>query len=174
MREVRFIDTTLRDGTLSLWASNMTTGMLLPIVEHLDQAGYEAIEIVSSSFFKKAVRELKEDPWDRIRLVSQRLKNTPMRMMTSRINTFNYDPPAVFQRFLELCAANGMREVRILDPWNDFSGTKRRVEFALNCGLRPVLCVTYSVSPRHTDEYYAERIRQAAALPVYRLSLKDP
>ena len=174
MREVRFIDTTLRDGTLSLWASNMTTGMLLPIVERLDQAGYEAIEIVSSSFFKKAVRELKEDPWERIRLVAQRLKNTPMRMMTSRINTFNYDPPAMFRRFLELSAANGMQEVRILDPWNDFSGMKRRVEFALNCGLRPVLCVTYSVSPRHTDEYYAERICQAASLPVYRLSLKDP
>jgi oxaloacetate decarboxylase alpha subunit len=97
-----------------------------------------------------------------------------MRMMTSRINTFNYDPPAMFRRFLELSAANGMREVRILDPWNDFSGMKRRVELALNCGLRPVLCVTYSVSPRHTDDYYAERIRHAASLPVYRLSLKDP
>lgn len=174
MREVRFVDTTMRDGTLSLWASNMTTGMLLPIVERLDQAGYEAIEIVSSSFFKKAVRELKEDPWERIRLVAERLKNTPMRMMTSRINTFNYDPPAMFRRFLELSAANGMREVRILDPWNDFSGMKRRVEIALDCGLKPVLCVTYSVSPRHTDEYFAERIRQAASLPVYRLSLKDP
>ena len=174
MKEVRFVDTTVRDGTLSLWASNMTTGMLLPVVERLDQAGYEAIEIVSSSFFKKAVRELKEDPWERIRLVAQRLKNTPMRMMTSRINTFNYDPPAMYRRFLELSAANGMREVRILDPWNDFSGMKRRVELAVDCGLRPVLCVTYSVSPRHTDEYFAERVRQAASLPVYRLSLKDP
>jgi oxaloacetate decarboxylase alpha subunit len=174
MREVRFNDTTLRDGALSLWASNMTTGMILPVVEQLDQAGYESIEIVSSSFFKKAVRELKEDPWERIRLVAGRLKTTPMRMMTSRINTFNYDPPSMYRRYLELCAANGIREVRILDPWNEFSGLKRRVDVALDCGLVPVVCVTYSVSPRHTDEYFAERTRQAASLPAYRLSLKDP
>jgi pyruvate/oxaloacetate carboxyltransferase len=30
MKEIRFVDTTLRDGQLSLWASNMTTGMMLP------------------------------------------------------------------------------------------------------------------------------------------------
>lgn len=174
MSEIRFNDTTIRDGALSLWASNLRTGALLPVVERLDQAGYEAIEIVSSSFFKKAVRELKEDPWERIRLVAERLKNTPMRMMTSRINTFNYDPPSMFRRFLELSAANGIRQVRVLDPWNEFSGMKRRVELARECGLVPVVCVTYSVSPRHTDEYYAQRVRQAASLPVHRLCLKDP
>ena len=34
--EIHFVDTTLRDGQLSLWASNMTTGMMLPIVENID------------------------------------------------------------------------------------------------------------------------------------------
>jgi len=29
--EISFVDTTLRDGQLSLWASNMTTRMMLPI-----------------------------------------------------------------------------------------------------------------------------------------------
>ena len=174
MSEIRFVDTTLRDGQLSLWAQNMTTAMILPVVERLDRAGYEAIELFSGSFFKKAVRELKDDPWERMRLVAERVVNTPLRMMVSRINTFQYDPPSMFRRFQELAAENGMREIRILDPWNDYGGFKWRVEMARECGLAPVLSVTYSVSPRHTDAYFAERVRQAASLPIHRLCLKDP
>jgi oxaloacetate decarboxylase alpha subunit len=34
--------------------------------------------------------------------------------------------------------------------------------------------IIYSVSPKHTDEYFAERTRQAASLKVNRLCLKDP
>ena len=45
MTEVRFVDTTLRDGQQSLWAYNMRTGMMVPIVELMDQAGFEAIEL---------------------------------------------------------------------------------------------------------------------------------
>ena len=59
--KIFFVDTTLRDGQLSLWASNMRTGMMLPIAERLDQAGFEAIEIMSSAFYKKCVRDLKDD-----------------------------------------------------------------------------------------------------------------
>ncbi|MGZ9272018.1 MAG: pyruvate carboxylase subunit B, partial [Candidatus Binatia bacterium] len=72
--KVYFVDTTLRDGQLSLWASNMRTDMMLPIAERLDRAGFEAIEIMSSAFYKKCVRDLKEDPWERLRLMSKRIK----------------------------------------------------------------------------------------------------
>ncbi len=174
MNEIGFVDTTLRDGALSLWAQNMTTGMMLPVIERLDRAGYEAIELFSGSFFKKMVRELKNDPWERMRLVAERVENTPLRMMVSRINTFNYDPPSMFRLFLKLSAENGIREIRILDPWNDYAGFKRRVEIAHQCGLATVLSVTFSISPRHTDEYFAERVREAASLPIHRLCLKDP
>jgi len=37
-----------------------------------------------------------------------------------------------------------------------------------------VLNIIYSVSPKHTDEYFAERTRHAASLKVNRLCLKDP
>ena len=53
MKDIRFVDTTLRDGQLSLWASNMTTAMMLPIVENIDRAGFEGMELLSSAFFKK-------------------------------------------------------------------------------------------------------------------------
>ena len=78
MNPIRFVDTTIRDGHQSLWAENMTTGMMLPIAKNLDDAGFEAIELISGSHLKKTVRELKEDPWERVRLLKQKLVRTPM------------------------------------------------------------------------------------------------
>ena len=174
MKEFRFVDTTYRDGHLSLWASGMTTGMMLPMAERMDRAGFEAMEIISGSNFKKCIRELKEDPFERLRLVSQRITKTPLRVIAGRINTFGFDPQSMYQLFLERVAANGVRQARISDPWNDFEGWKSRVKTSRDAGLDPVVNLIFSVSPRHTDEYYAERTRQAATLPVYRLCFKDP
>jgi pyruvate/oxaloacetate carboxyltransferase len=33
MDGIRFVDTTIRDGHQSLWAENMTTGMMLPVAK---------------------------------------------------------------------------------------------------------------------------------------------
>src|ERR1043165_8555128 len=87
MEEIKFVDTTIRDGHQSLWAENMTTGMMLPIAERLDNAGFEAIELLSSSHIKKCVRELKEDPWERVRQVAKRVKKTPLRLIAGRVRS---------------------------------------------------------------------------------------
>ncbi len=174
MSEFHFVDTTLRDGHLSLWASGMRTGMMLPVAERMDRAGFEAMELISGSNFKKCVRELKEDPFERIRLVSERVTRTPLRVIAGRINTFGFDPECMYRLFLERMAANGIRQARISEPWNELEGWESRVKTATEAGLDSVVNLIFSVSPRHTDEYYAERTRQAATLPVYRLCLKDP
>jgi oxaloacetate decarboxylase alpha subunit len=174
MTEIRFVDTTLRDGHLSLWASGMTTGMMLPIAERMNRAGFEAMELISGSNFKKSVREQFEDPFERIRLVAERIPGVPLRVIAGRINTFGFDPSSMYRLFLERVAANGIREARLSEPWNELAGWKQRVRDAGEAGLKSIVNLIYSVSPRHTDEYYAERTRQAASLPVYRLCLKDP
>jgi len=74
MDEVRIVDTTLRDGDISLWAYGMTTGMMLPALRHLDEAGFDSMEFFLSLRFKKFVREHKEDPWDWLRWAPRRLK----------------------------------------------------------------------------------------------------
>ena len=79
MDTIKFVDTTLRDGHQSLWAENMTTGMMLPIAEKLDNAGFEGIDLISVSHLKETVRELKEAPWERVRLVSKLITKTRLR-----------------------------------------------------------------------------------------------
>jgi oxaloacetate decarboxylase alpha subunit len=171
---ISFVDTTIRDGHQSLWAENMTTGMMLPIAERLDQAGYDAIELISSSHLKKCVRELKEDPWARVRLMRQRITRTPLRLNAGRFSAFDITPRSMYRLFMERMAANGIREARISEEWNELEGWRWKTAVARDVGINPVPNVIYSVSPKHTDEYFAERTRDAASLKVKRLCLKDP
>jgi oxaloacetate decarboxylase alpha subunit len=171
---IRFVDTTIRDGHQSLWAENMTTGMMLPVAEAMDRAGFEAIELISSSHLKKCVRELKEDPWARVKLVSQRITRTPLRLNAGRFSAFDITPRSMYRLFMERMAANGIRDARISEEWNELEGWTWKCKVANDVGINPVPNIIYSVSPKHTDEYFAKRTRQAASLGVNRLCLKDP
>jgi oxaloacetate decarboxylase alpha subunit len=175
MDPVRFVDTTLRDGQLSLWASNMTTGMMLPVAERFDHAGFEAVEVMSSAFYKKSVRDLKDNPWERVRLLAERIKRTPLRSIRSRsMLAFQISPAAVTDLWLERLFANGITEVRTSDPSNTPAYWKEAVASANQVGLKTILNIIYSVSPKHDDQYFVERARQAAKLNVYRICFKDP
>src|SRR6185295_11759418 len=172
---IRFVDTTLRDGHLSLWASNMRTDMMLPIAGRLDNAGFEAIEVMSSAFYKKCVRDLKDDPWERIRLLKQRIGRTPLRSIRSRsMLAFQMTPPAIADLWLERLAANGIDELRTSDPSNTPACWRQAVDAARRVGLKTILNIIYSISPRHTDDYFVARARAAAALDVERICFKDP
>ena len=174
MEEIRFVDTTIRDGHQSLWAENMTTGMMLPVAKRMDDAGFEAIELLSSSHMKKCVRELKEDPWERIRQVAKRVTKTPLRLIAGRVNTFEITPRSVYLLFMERMAANGLRQARISSEWNELDNWRFKVDCAHEYGMQTIVNLIYSVSPKHTDEYYARKAREAASLKPYRLCLKDP
>jgi oxaloacetate decarboxylase (Na+ extruding) subunit alpha len=174
MTDVLFVDTTLRDGQQSLWAYNMRTGMILPIVELMDQAGFEAIELGGPVELPKCIKELREDPWERYRLVIPKFKKTPLRLIHGTRSGFAIYPEALHQLYDTCMARAGVTEVRISDSWNDPNDWAWRVRQAKNAGLKPIINLIYTVSPRHTDEHFAAKIREAFALDVYRVILKDP
>ncbi|MBI2532396.1 MAG: hypothetical protein HYW03_09315 [Deltaproteobacteria bacterium] len=175
MSEVKFVDTTLRDGQASLWAENMRTGMMLAVAERLDNAGFQAIEIIASSHIKKCVRELREDPFERMRQVAKKITKTPLRAIgAERISAFELSPDAIVDLWFERMVANGMKQLRISDPANDPAGWKKSVARAKRVGLTTIVNQIYSVSPKHTDEYYARKAREAAALKPDIICLKDP
>ena len=174
MTEVKFVDTTIRDGAQSLWAYNIRTGMIAPICGPLDQAGFEAIELGGPVELPKCIKELREDPWERYRLIIPKFKKTPLRLIHGTRSGFAIYPKALHQLY-DTCMANvGVKEVRISDSWNDANDWAWRVKQAKQAGLKPIINLIYTVSPRHTDEYYAAKIREAFALDVYRVIFKDP
>jgi oxaloacetate decarboxylase alpha subunit len=174
MSDVRFVDTTLRDGQQSLWAYSMRTGMMVPIVELMDQAGFEAIEFGGPVELPKCIKELREDPWERYRLVIPKFKKTPLRLIHGTRSGFAIYPEALHQLYDTCMAKAGITEVRISDSWNDPADWAWRVRQAKTAGIKPIINLIYTVSPRHTDDYFAAKIREAFALDVYRIILKDP
>jgi oxaloacetate decarboxylase alpha subunit len=174
MNDVRFVDTTLRDGQQSLWAYNMRTGMMVPVAEQIDQAGYEAVELGGPVEMPKCVKELREDPWERYRLVIPKFRRTALRLIHGTRSGFAIYPDALHQLYDTCMARAGVSEVRISDSWNDPADWSWRVKQAKRAGLRPIINLIYTVSPRHTDEHFAEKTRAAVALDVYRVILKDP
>lgn len=174
MQEVRFVDTTLRDGQQSLWAYGMRTGMMLPIASQLDEAGFEAIEFGAPIELTKCVRELRENPWDRYRRLIPQIKRTPLRLIHGTRSGFTIYPLALHGLYDRCMAAVGLKEVRISDSWNDAKDWAWRVKQARKAGLKPIINIIYTVSPRHSDDYYAQRTREALRLKVFRICLKDP
>src|SRR5262249_44198483 len=174
MTDVVFVDTTLRDGQQSLWAYNMRTGMILPAVESIDAAGFEAVELGGPVELPKCIKELREDPWERYRLVIPKFNKTPLRLIHGTLSGFAVYPEALNHLYDPCMAKAGFTEVRISDSWNDPADWAWRVRQAKTAGLKPIINLIYTVSPRHTDEYFAAKLREAFALDLYRVILKDP
>lgn len=175
MKPVHFVDTTLRDGNASLWAMGMRTDMILPVAAQIDRAGFQAVEITTASFFKKMVREHRNDPWERVRRVAELAPRTPLRAIIGRAtSTFEFTPASISNLYLERLFAHGVREVRISDSSNTVSVWERRVGDSRRVGLKTILNLVYSVSPVHTDVYYERLTQEAVKLGVDRLCLKDP
>jgi len=175
MRDLKFVDTTLRDGPQSLWSMRMRTHMMLPVAPILDDAGFESIEIMASTEVKKCVRDLKEDPWERLRLVRQAIRKTPLRFIRGRYNNaFQIESDALVDLWTERLAAHGIDEMRVSDSSNTADGWRKQLKIVRQHGMDIILNLIYSLSPKHTDEYYAEKTRQAAALRPKALCIKDP
>ena len=175
MTPIRFVDTTLRDGQESLWATGMRAEMILPIAAEMDEAGFEAIEVIATTNFKKQIRDLQEDPWDRIRSISRVITKTPLRAVRNRyMAAFQITPVAISNLWLERMAAHGVAEIRLSDPSNSARHWKEISAAATATGLRTIINLIYSISPRHTERYYAEKTREAARLAPYRICFKDP
>ena len=167
------MDTTLRDGNQSLWAYNMRTAAMLEAIEGMDRAGFESMEFFSATMIKKYVREHKENPWHWIREGTKRARNTSLRMHGSIRGGLEKKPTAVAKLVVSHLVDNGIRLTRNSNPWNDYSVFKQEVDDLRELGMDAVANIIYSVSPRHTDEYYAQKAREAAALKPYRICFKD-
>jgi oxaloacetate decarboxylase (Na+ extruding) subunit alpha len=178
-RVIDFVDTTMRDGNQSLWsATGLTTPDVLAIAPTVDLVGYHACDFTSSTHMAVSVRFHREDPWERIRLVSAAMPNTPLSMITPGLRFIAWVPAEedVMGLVFKLVVRNGIRRLQIADPSNDVARLKRVAELAKGQGMEEVVIgLTYSISDVHTHQYYAERAAALADCPhMDRLYLKDP
>ncbi len=162
MSTVKIIDTTFRDGQQCLWATRMSTGAMLPVAETLDHAGFEAIEVVGAVQFDAAVRYLREDPWERLRLLRQRITRTPMQAVVRSgcVLGFELLPQDVNDLWIERLVANGIRQFVAFDGLHDLDNIVPSLKLAKQLGAHTVGWLTFSESPVHTDELYVAKARE--------------
>jgi oxaloacetate decarboxylase alpha subunit len=176
---VEIVDTTTRDGNQSLWsATGLTTPDVLAIAPTMDRVGFRALDFTSSTHMAVSVRFHREDPWERLRLVSAAMPNTPLNLITTGMRFISWVPAGedVMALSFELAVRNGIRRFQIAEPSNDPASLVRLARMVRAAGAEEVVVgLTYSISPAHTHDYYLERAAAIAGSPdIDRLYLKDP
>jgi oxaloacetate decarboxylase alpha subunit len=176
---IEIVDTTVRDGNQSLWgATGLTTPDILAIATTVDRVGFRACDFTSSTAMAVSVRYNREDPWERIRMGAAAMPNTPLSIITTGKRFISWRPAGeeVLRSVFRCVVRNGLRRVQIADPMNDADDLRQMAAIAKQEGVEEVVIgLTYSVSPVHTDAFYAERAKAIAeSSDVDRLYLKDP
>jgi oxaloacetate decarboxylase alpha subunit len=176
--EIKLVDVTTRDGNQSLWdATGIRTGMILPIAPVMDKVSFRAIDFASSINMGVSVRWHKEDPWERIRLCARAMPNTILSFGTTgrRFIGFKRMPDSINALVLKVAKACGIRRVWILDAAHDVDLLLRTAHMSKEAGIDEVMiALSYSISPVHTDEFYAQKAREIASSPdVDLVYLKD-
>ncbi|MDO8298884.1 pyruvate carboxylase subunit B [Lacisediminimonas sp.] len=176
-RKIHITETTTRDGQQSLWATRMTSPMMMPILPLMDRVGFDAIECMGTAIMDSCVRYLKENPWERLRLIKERVTQTPLQMISICLG-FSVGkaqmPDDILTLFFQRCAANGIDRFFLMDGLNDIRNFEVPVKAIHAVGGKVVAAVVYSISPVHTDEHFVQKIRELVALNCDILVLKDP
>src|SRR5688500_13500430 len=126
--EVRFIDTTVRDGNQSLWALNMRIGAMLPALPYMDEAGFESMEFFLSVIFKKYVREHRENPWYWLKEGTKRIRKTRLRYHGGMHSAFEKTPHCILKLLVEQLVSYGLTLTRTSNCWNDYTDFKVAIE----------------------------------------------
>lgn len=157
MSQVSIIDTTLRDAPQCLWATRMTAGMMLPVAKTMDRVGFSRMDLAAAIQFDVCVRYLKENPWEKFRLLRERIVNTPLQATVRGRSLVSFDilPNDIIELWTERLVANGFRVVCAMDGLNDVDNLAVSLKLAKSMGVQTEASLAYAHSPVHTDEHYA-------------------
>jgi oxaloacetate decarboxylase (Na+ extruding) subunit alpha len=174
-RQVRITDTTLRDGHQSLWATRMRTVDMLPILETMDEVGFNSLECWGGATFDAALRFLDEDPWERLRLIKKHVVRTPLQMLLRGQNLVGYRHYGddIVRRFVYKAAENGMDIFRVFDALNDIRNFETAAAAIKETGKHFQGAVVYTISPVHSLGHYVDVARNLVDMGADSICIKD-
>ena len=172
---VKVVETGLRDGHQSLFATRMNTEEVLSALKELDQVGYHALEIWGGATFDACLRFLNEDPWDRLRQARKVCKKTKLQMLLRGQNLLGYRHYAddVVEKFVQKSIKNGIDIVRLFDALNDLRNLEAAVKAVKKYRGECQIALSYTTSPVHTIEYYVDLAKQIEKMGADSICIKD-
>lgn len=175
MGKLQIMDTTIRDGQQSLWATRMPIGDMLPILPKMDRVGYWAIEAWGGATFDTCLRFLDENPWDRLRSIKSKTPNTRLSMLSRGQNLVGYKHYSkdIVNRFIAAAHRNGVDVFRVFDALNDIRNVVDNAEAIKACGGHFEGAISYTLSPVHTLDSFLEYGQQLKDLGADSIAIKD-
>ena len=175
MSKVHITDTVLRDAHQSLIATRMRTEDMLPICSKLDAIGFWSLEVWGGATFDACVRFLKEDPWERLRLLREALPKTRLQMLLRGQNLLGYRHYSddVVEHFVQRAAGNGMDVFRIFDALNDLRNLTVSIEAVKKAGKHAQGTICYTVSPVHTIDSFVAQAKELESMGCDSIAIKD-
>lgn len=172
---VKIVETALRDGHQSLFATRMNTEEVLCALSELDKVGYHAIEIWGGATFDSCLRFLDEDPWERLRKARAVCKNTKLQMLFRGQNILGYRHYSddVVDMFVKKSLENGIDIIRVFDALNDVRNLKCAVDSTNKYGGHCQIALSYTTSPVHTVDYYVNLAKEVEKMGAHSLCIKD-
>ncbi|MFR4999944.1 MAG: acetyl-CoA carboxylase biotin carboxyl carrier protein [Slackia sp.] len=175
MPGLQLMDTTIRDGQQSLWATRMQLGDMLPILPKMDKVGYWAVEAWGGATFDTCLRFLDENPWERLRSIKAHMPNTDLAMLSRGQNLVGYKHYSkdIVNRFIACAKKNGIQVFRVFDALNDIRNVVDNAEAIKACGGWFEGAISYTVSPVHTLDGYLEYGQKLKDLGADSIAIKD-
>lgn len=173
--KIKFTETVLRDANQSLMATRLPYSVFEPILETLDQVGYESLECWGGATFDSCLRYLNEDPWERLRKIREHCPNSKLQMLLRGQNLLGYRhyPDDVVRKFVELSVKNGIDVIRIFDALNDLRNLQVSIEETLKHGAEAQVAISYTTSPIHNLELYIKLVKEIENMGASSVCIKD-
>lgn len=175
MPRLQIMDTTIRDGQQSLWATRMQIGDMLPILPKMDRVGYWAIEAWGGATFDTCLRFLDENPWERLRSIKAETPNTPLAMLSRGQNLVGYKHYSrdICNHFVKAAHRNGIEVFRVFDALNDIRNVIDNAEAIKEHGGHFEGAISYTMSPVHTLDSFLEYGQLLKDLGADSIAIKD-
>ncbi|MEK8022867.1 MAG: pyruvate carboxylase subunit B [Candidatus Hydrogenedentota bacterium] len=175
MRSIEIHDTTLSDSTHALRKAPLPAKEILPLAEAMDAVGFHSAEVWGGATFDACLRYLNEDPWDRLRILSQKMSHTPLRIIVRGQNLLGYRPMSldVTNAFAREAARNGIRVARVFDSLNDIPNLEFVISAFIDAGVEPQGAIIYTQSPVHSVERFAMDAKHLVDLGCRSVCIND-
>jgi len=167
MAHIEFLDETLRDGQQSLWGMRMQAGHALPVASLIDRTGYRVIDLTGSSMFECLIKYCRENPWEGLDLLAAAMPRTKIRagMRSNASVTFSVTPDALMDAWMRQLNVHGCRSFWIYDVLFNIDKMHRLAKVAKEFGAEVAGSIMFTLSPVHTDEYYADKADKLSICP---------
>jgi pyruvate carboxylase len=176
-------DTTFRDAHQSLMATRVRTVDMAAIAGAVARRTPElfSLEMWGGATFDTAMRFLNEDPWQRLRVLRERVPNICFQMLLRGANAVGYTsyPANVVAGFVKHAAESGMDIFRVFDSLNDLANMKAAMEAVQEThGIcEAAICYTGDIldpaRAKYSLKYYVAMAKELEKMGAHFLAIKD-